>query len=129
MRFTSITPVLFVDDIEPCLPFWTERLGFELHAHVEGDDGKHQFVLLLRDGLQVMYQTRRSVEEDLDRLGERDRHTSICLYLSVDDIDAVEAALGGLPRVQERRTTFYGATEIGVREPSGNVVVFAQHAS
>jgi len=28
MRMKKLTPVLFVEAIEPCLPFWTERLGF-----------------------------------------------------------------------------------------------------
>lgn len=50
------------------------------------------------------------------------------LYLTVDDIASVEAALSGLPLVQARRTTFYGATEIAVREPAGSVVTFAEFA-
>jgi hypothetical protein len=28
------TPPISVDAIEPCLPFWTEGLGFELDATV-----------------------------------------------------------------------------------------------
>ena len=30
--------------------------------------------------------------------------------------------------VVPRRQTFYGADEIGVREPGGNLVMFAQHS-
>jgi hypothetical protein len=33
-----------------------------------------------------------------------------------------------LPLVFDERTTFYGAREICVRDPAGNVVVFAQFA-
>ena len=127
MQMTQLSPVIVVDAIEPCLPFWTERLGFEVHADAKGDDGRYVFVLLLKDGVQVMYQTRASLADDMPKLEPRDADTSVVLYLSVDDLDAVERALGGLEPVVPRRRTFYGADEIGVREPGGNVVVFAQH--
>lgn len=61
-------------------------------------------------------------------LDERDRRTKVMLYVAVDDLEAVERALDGVPVVVPRRTTFYGATETGVREPGGNVVVFSQYA-
>ena len=50
------------------------------------------------------------------------------MYIEVTDIDDVERRLAGWDLVVPRRTTFYGATEIGVREPAGNLIVFAQHA-
>lgn len=124
MKMQRLSPVLIVDAIEPCLPFWTERLGFEVHASA-GDEGQRVFVLLLRDEVQVMYQTRASLADDLPSLAEH--RTSVLLYLSVDDLDAVDRATAGLPRIQERRTTFYGATEFAVQEPGGNIVLFAQH--
>ena len=34
------TPVLIVDAVEPCVKFWTDRLGFEMTNKVPGDDGK-----------------------------------------------------------------------------------------
>ncbi len=47
----------------------------------------------------------------------------------MDDIDAIEKAVAGAEIVVPRRTTFYGSTEIFVREPAGNVVGFAQLAA
>ncbi len=44
----------------------------------------------------------------------------------MSDIEAVERAVQGVEIVVPRRQTFYGADEIGVREPGGNVVMFAQ---
>ena len=52
----SITPVLLVERIEPALPFWRDRLGFEVLAEVPHEDAIG-FVMLGRDGLMVMYQT------------------------------------------------------------------------
>ena len=41
----------------------------------------------------------------------------------------IERAVKGAEVVVPRRKTFYGADEIGVREPGGNAVIFGQHAS
>ena len=55
----KLTPVIMVDAIEPCVPF-LERVGFAKTAEVpEGD--RLGFVILAKDGVEVMYQTRASV--------------------------------------------------------------------
>ena len=124
MQVQGLTPVLFVDAIEPCLSFWIARLGYELQVHVhEGD--RYGFVILVRDEVPIMYQTHESLAKDLPQLQNVPGTTFV--YLTVDDLDHVERALADVERVQERRKTFYGAHEIAVREPGGHVVVFAQH--
>jgi hypothetical protein len=62
--FKKLTPVLFVKEIEPVLPFWVEGLGFTKTAEApEGD--KLGFVILERDGVEVMCQTYASVDKDM----------------------------------------------------------------
>ena len=51
---------------------------------------------------------------------------SVALFITVDDLDTIEKALAGAPVVKPRHDTFYGSTEIYVREPGGNTVGFAQ---
>ena len=51
------------------------------------------------------------------------------LFFQVDDLDAIEKALKGIAPVVPRRKTFYGADELIVREPAGNIVTFAQFGS
>lgn len=119
------TPVLFVDRVEPCLPFWTERLGFEKVAEVPGPDGRPQFALLVRDGIEVMYQTWAALEEESRPAAAGPRGQSIALFIEVADIDAVDRALKGIPRVTDRHKTFYGMDEFTVREPGGSLVTFA----
>jgi uncharacterized glyoxalase superfamily protein PhnB len=126
MNVKSITPILYVEEIEPCLAFWTGRLGFEKTAEVpEGD--RLGFVILQKDGAQVMYQTRESVKNDVPHLATTPMKGTM-LFIVVDDIDAVERALAGVEVAVPRRKTFYGADELFVREPGGNVVGFAQFA-
>lgn len=119
------TPILYVDAIEPLLPFWTERIGFRITTEVpEGD--RLGFVILDRDGIELMIQTRASVEADVPALADTPMGGTI-LFIEVEDLDAIVAALGDdIEVVVPRRTTFYGADEIFVREPGGNVVGFAE---
>ena len=121
----KLTPVLVVDEIEPCLPFWVERLGFEKTVEVP-EGSKLGFVILQKDGVEVMYQSRESVEKDIPALVPQRGGHPIGLFIEVSDVGAIEQALSGFDVVVARRKTFYGMDEIGLREPGGNVVVFAQ---
>ncbi len=122
---TKLTPVLLVERVEPCLPFWTERLGFANVAEVPGPDGRPQFAMLVGNGIEVMYQTWASVRAESPAAGATPPGHSIALFLEVGDINAVEQAMAGVPRVVERHTTFYGMEEFTVREPGGALVTFA----
>ena len=123
-RLRKATPILFVEAIEPLLPFWSERLGFALTTQVpEGD--RLGFAILERDGVEVMMQTRASVRADVPALLDTPAGGTI-LFVEVDALDPVIEALGeNTEVVVPRRTTFYGADEIFVREPGGNVIGFA----
>lgn len=124
-QMRKLTPVLLVEDIEPCLSFWVESLGFEKTVEVpEGD--RLGFVILVKDGVEVMYQSRASLRNDLPMLADFSAHASAVLFIEVGDVNAVEHAMRGQEMVVPRRKTFYGMDEIGVREPGGHVVVFAQ---
>jgi uncharacterized glyoxalase superfamily protein PhnB len=121
----KLSPVLVVDEIERCLPFWVDRLGFEKTAEVP-EGSKLGFVILRKDDVEVMYQTRESVEKDVPALVPERAGHSIGLFIEVSDVGAVERALAGVEVILPRRKTFYGMDEVGVREPGGNAVIFAQ---
>ncbi|MGH7563886.1 MAG: VOC family protein [Gemmatimonadota bacterium] len=125
MLVKSATPFMVVEEIEPCLDFWIRRIGFEKTTEVPHED-RLGFVILLKDDVQVMLQTQASLSEDLPRIAEAGGGTATALFAEVDNIDAVERALEGAEIVQPRRKTFYGSTEIAVREPGGHFVTFAQ---
>jgi hypothetical protein len=73
-----------------------------------------------------MYQTRASVEADLPGTAKELDGKSVVLFIAVDDINAAASALTGAPIVKAKHETFYGSTEIYVREPGGHIVGFAQ---
>jgi uncharacterized glyoxalase superfamily protein PhnB len=118
--------VLVAERVEPCIRFWIDRFGFTATNEVPGPDGHLVFASVEKDGVEIMVQTRASViAERADAAGELDGH-SIVLFIEVDDLDAIERAIGDAPVIKPRHRTFYGSDEIYVREPGGNVVGFAQ---
>ncbi len=89
----KLTPVFVVDRIEPCLDFWVGRLGFEKTVEVpEGDS--IGFVILSRGNVEIMYQSRESLEKDLPALAEIPRGSgfSVGTYIEVSNIDDVITA-------------------------------------
>jgi uncharacterized glyoxalase superfamily protein PhnB len=121
-----LTPVLVVRSVRDCLPFWTDRLGFRMTNHVPGPDGSLIFAILEGSGIEIMYQSSESVLADgTITPAELDGH-SVTLFITVSSLDDVERRLAGAPVVKPRHDTFYGSTEIYVKEPGGNTVGFAQ---
>jgi uncharacterized glyoxalase superfamily protein PhnB len=120
----KLTPNLIVDSIEACLPFWVDRLGFTRQTEVpEGD--RLGFVILTHGQVELMLQSRASLHKDVAPLADAPYRSA--LYLEVDDLAPIRAALAGWPLVVPERTTFYGARELIVRDPAGNAVSFASH--
>ena len=120
----KITPILLVDEIEPSLKFWVDKLGFAKTVEVpEGD--KLAFVILQKDGTEVMLQSRESVRKDVGDAAGALLELGASLYIEVDDFgDALKRVKGAEVLVPER-VTFYGMREIFVREPGRHVVGFA----
>ena len=128
----SISPLITVARIEPCLEFWTERLGFELVATVPEDPDAPEdsdlplgFAMLVSGETSVMLQSGGSLDLDLPGLSEEVVPATTMLFIKVDDLDAFVPRLEGLEVVHDRRTTFYGMDEIFVRSPCGTIVGLA----
>jgi uncharacterized glyoxalase superfamily protein PhnB len=125
MAVKKLTAVLFVEKIEAVLPFWTQHLGFI--KTVEVPDGERlAFVILQQGTTEVMYQSFASVDKDMPAISADVRKGPTFLYLEVSDLQAVKAAVAGMEIYMPERTTFYGAREIGVKDPAGHFITFAQ---
>ncbi len=121
----QITPMIYVLEIESSLPFWIGRLGFEKTAEVPNASGKKlAFIMLKKDQAQLMIQTRDSMEKDIPAVMEFAR-PAFCLYVVVSDFEDLKKRLAGADVVLPERTTFYHMREILIREPGGNLVLFA----
>lgn len=125
MKLKRITAVLYVDKIEPCVDFWTSRFGFQ--KTMEVPDGDHlAFVILQKDNLEIMYQSFASAAKDAPAIAKDIEGGRTFLYMEVEKLDPFIAAAKNANVVLPLRTTFYGAKEIGLKDPAGHVVVFAE---
>jgi uncharacterized glyoxalase superfamily protein PhnB len=126
MNVKRITPVLLVQEIEPIVPFWVDRLGFRRTVEVP-DGNKLGFVIFQQGTAEVMYQTYASVEKDAPKeVAETVRRGPSYLYLEVDNLDAVLAAMKDVKIVMPVRTAFYGMKEFTVQDPGGHFITFAR---
>lgn len=130
-RIKQATPLITVEDVAACLPFWTEQLDFEVLGTVPHED-TIGFAMLKHGDVMLMYQSRASVQADLGASGApADLHERMgsgisTLFIEVEKLDPVIEAVKGAPVLVPRRQTFYGMDEIFVQAPCGTVVGFAE---
>jgi uncharacterized glyoxalase superfamily protein PhnB len=125
MTVKKITPILFAEEIEPCLKFWVDRFGFEKTIDVP-DGNKLAFAILQKGAVELMYQTYASAEKDVATISPEIRKGPSFLYVEVENLDEIISATKGANVVMPVRTTFYGAREIGIKDPAGHIITFAQ---
>ena len=126
MKVKRAAAVLFVDSVPATRDFFV-RAGFQVSVEIPDGDALG-FSLLERDGVQVMVETRdNSNEPTAIRVRSRESRSSH-VFIEVDDLDAMIAALGRAEIVVERHKTFYNSDELTYLEPGGHLVTFAQFA-
>jgi uncharacterized glyoxalase superfamily protein PhnB len=124
----KITPILFAEEIEPCMRFWTEKMGFQKAIEVP-EGNKTGFVLLEKSGIELMYQSFSSVDKDNAAIGAAVRKGPSFLYIEVADLDAALEATKVAEMVMAVRTTFYQSKEFGIKDPAGHYLIFAQQGA
>ena len=126
MNVKKITAVLFVEDVEPCVQFWAERFGFEKTAEVPDGD-KVAFAMLQKGNVELMYQSYASADKDVGTtISQVVRNGPTFLFVEVDSLEETISAVKGAEVVMAKRKTFYGSTEIGIKDPAGHWVTFAE---
>lgn len=124
-----VATVFIVDSVEPCVKFWVDRFGFTAENQVPGGDGTLVFASVKSGDIEIMYQTRASVQADNPAAATDSHGHSALLFITVTDLAAAERAAKGAPVVKPRHETFYGSTEFYIKDPAGNTVGFAQFSA
>jgi uncharacterized glyoxalase superfamily protein PhnB len=125
MTLKKMTPVLFTEEVEPCVKFWVERAGFEKTVEVP-DGNKLGFVTLKKGDIELMYQSFASGAKDVPGTAALQRQGVTFLFIEVDNLGEIIQAMKGAEVVIPERSTFYGSREIGIKDPAGHLVTFAQ---
>jgi len=124
MTVNKMTPNLYTDDVAACVRFWVDRLHFEKTMDVPDGAGL-AFAAVQKGPIEVMYGSYASLDKASGASRSYDKGTSF-LFVEVDDVNAVFAAMNGAPLVAPIHKTFYGSTEFTVKDPGGHWITFAQ---
>ncbi|HYL38265.1 MAG TPA: VOC family protein [Bryobacteraceae bacterium] len=127
MTVKRMTPNLYTDDVQACVKFWVDRLHFEKTKEVPDGDNL-AFAALQKGNIELMYGSYASLEREPGDVARSFQRGTGFLFLEVDDLDAVLAAMKGVPMVAPMHRTFYGSTEFTVKDPAGHLITFAQFA-
>jgi hypothetical protein len=121
------TPLLRVERVEPSLPFWVDRLGFQKVTEVmEGN--ALGFVILTKGHVEIMLQSRASLAKDMPVLSVGAMAPAV-VYMGVTNLEEIASKLTPSEVIVPRRSTYYGMDEIWAREPGGHVIAFAAPGS
>ncbi|MGZ4840129.1 MAG: VOC family protein [Candidatus Angelobacter sp.] len=125
MSSLKMTPLLYTDDVEQSLPFWTEGLGFEKVMEVE-EGGKILFALLKKGEQELMLNSRALIQRENPAVAQFTKpHAPV--YVDVENLSFVRELAKTHPVVVTEHKTAYGTSEMILREPGGNLVWFASH--
>jgi uncharacterized glyoxalase superfamily protein PhnB len=118
-----------VEDVNRTVAFYQEVLGFELLTSVP-EEGQLAWAMLKRGGVELMFQARGSLTEELPGFRGKDIGGTFNLYIDVEDIQGLYAAIRDkVTVVVDMHTTFYGAHEIAIEDCNGYILTFAESAN
>ena len=123
--FANALLIWVVACVRLTVKFWMERLGFEKTIDVP-DGNKLAFAILQKGKVELMYQSYASADKDVSAVSPEVRKGPSFLYVEVENLDEVIPAMKDAEVVIPVCTTFYGAKEIGIKDPAGHIITFAQ---
>ena len=124
----KLTPNLMVEEVAPTLKFYREVLGFEVVMTLP-EQAPFDFAIVQRDGVELMFQSRASLSENVPALAGSPIGASQTFYIEVTGLDALYPQLRDrVEIVVDLHTTFYGTREFYFRDVNGYILSFSEPA-
>ena len=127
MKFQKLTPNLVVRDVTANMEFYRSVLGFEAAIKVP-DDPPYVFGSVTSGGVEIFFNDRKAVAEDYPPLGARPAGGALTLFMEVEGIEEVLAAVqkSGAKVVMPLKQQFYGMREFAFEDPEGWIITIAE---
>ena len=121
----KLTPNLMVEDVARTLAFYRETLGFELLTTVP-DQAPFDFAMVKRDGVELMFQSRASLSENVPALIGSPIGASQTFYIEATNVHELYDSLREkVEIVVDLHSTFYGTQEFYFRDLNGYILSFS----
>ena len=121
-----LTPNLMVEDVAQTLTFYKDVLGFGVVTTLPETE-PFDFAIVSRDGVELMFQSRQSLSENVPALTGSPIGASQTFYIEVSGInDLYEQLRNKVEIVVDLHTTFYGTQEVYFRDLNGYILSFSE---
>ena len=97
MHMDSLTPNLMVEDVQEAVNYYKDNLGFELIMSVPMNEN-FQWAMMRCGEIEIMFQSRESLAQELSIMGGIEIGASQTLYISVTGVEEL------FSRVRERQS-------------------------
>ena len=115
-----------VQDVNKTVKWYKNSLGFELVISVP-ESGKYEWALMKKDSVEIMFQTKKSLDGEIPYLKNIPVAGSIILYIEVDNIKKMYNGLREeIKIIKELHKTFYGSEEFAISDCNGFVLLFSE---
>lgn len=137
MVFKKISPNLMVEDVAKAAGYYCDKLGFSFAIGVREKSQKAErsrkegialdWAMVRRGSVEVMFQSRRSMEEEGYEFSTPIIGGTLTLFIEVEGIDEIYESLQGRAQiVKDINTTFYGLKEFSIRDEEGYTLTFGE---
>jgi lactoylglutathione lyase len=122
----KLTPNLMVEDVGQTLTFYQDILGFHVVTTLP-ETAPFDFAIVQRDGVELMFQSRQSLSDNVPALTGSTIGASQTFYIEVTGIaDLYQQLRDKVDIVVDFHTTFYGTQEIYFRDINGYILSFSE---
>jgi uncharacterized glyoxalase superfamily protein PhnB len=122
----KLTPNLMVESVAETLAFYRGTLGFDVLTTLPEQE-PFDFAIVHREGVELMFQSRRSLSENVPALTGAPIGASQTFYIEVTGIrDLYESLRAKVEIVVDFHTTFYGTQEFYFRDVNGYILSFSE---
>ena len=122
----KLTPNLMVEDVRHTLTFYQDILNFSIVMTLP-EIAPFDFGIVQRDGVELMFQSRQSLSENVPALAGSAIGASQTFYIEVTGISELYQQLRDkVEIVVDLHTTFYGTQEFYFRDINGYILSFSE---
>jgi lactoylglutathione lyase len=129
LMLKKLTPNLMVEDVQQTFSFYRDVLGFKVLMTLP-DQPPFDFAIIQRDQVELMFQSRASLSENVPALTGHPIGASQTFYIEVEGLTNLYKNLRDqVDIVVDLHTTFYGTREFYFRDVNGYILSFTEPAT
>jgi uncharacterized glyoxalase superfamily protein PhnB len=116
-----------VNDVEETLEYYTDVLGFTLLMTVP-ETGKLDWAMVKRNDVIIMFQSVKSLKNELPQLQGEKPGGGLTFYIKVDRITEIHEELfnNEVEIISDLESTFYNTIEFSIVDINGYILTFSE---